>query len=77
MVTMLITIEDYNKVDIVKKFASNNDITINWEKDMSTGLWIEVNGTSSNVNNLYDMVVKFNRMKNSNFFNRMIIFLFY
>ena len=74
---MCITIEDYNKVDDVKKFATDNNITINWAKDMGDGLWIEVDGLASDVNKLYDIVVKFNRMKKSNFFWRMIIFLFY
>lgn len=76
MVTMCITIEDYDKVGIVKKFATDNNIIINWEKDMGTGLWIEVNGASYNVNKLYDLVVKFNRVKQSNFFWGMIYFLF-
>ena len=69
MITMLMTIEDMNKVDVVKKFAHDNNITINWEKDKSDGLWIEVNGDVSLVNNLYDMVVKINRNK-SNFFTK-------
>ena len=74
---MCITIEDYNKVDDIKKFATDNNITINWEKDMSTGLWIEIDGDVSNVNKLYDMVVKVNRMKKANFFWKAIYFLFY
>jgi len=69
MVTMLMTIEDVSKIDDVKKFAHDNNITINWEKDKSDGLWIEVNGDVSLVNNLYDMVVKINRNK-SNFFTK-------
>jgi hypothetical protein len=69
MITMLMTIEDVSKVDDVKKFAHDNNITINWEKDKSDGLWIEVNGDVSLVNNLYDMVVKINRNK-SNFFTK-------
>ncbi len=75
---MCITIENYNKVNAVKKFATDNNITINWEKDMDTGLYIEIySADASNINKLYDMVVKINRMKNSNFFWRMIYFLFY
>jgi hypothetical protein len=66
---MLMTIEDVSKVDDVKKFAHDNNITINWEKDKSDGLWIEVNGDVSLVNKLYDMVVKINRNK-SNFFTK-------
>jgi hypothetical protein len=66
---MLMTIEDVSKVDDVKKFAHDNNITINWEKDKSEGLWIEVNGDVSLVNKLYDMVVKINRNK-SNFFTK-------
>ena len=66
---MLMTIEDTSKVDDVKKFAHNNNITINWEKVKSDGLWIEVNGDVSDVNKLYDMVVKINRNK-SNFFTK-------
>jgi hypothetical protein len=66
---MLITIEDMSKVDDVKKFAHDNNITINWEKNKSDGLWIEVNGDVSLVNKLYDMVVKINRNK-SNFFTK-------
>jgi hypothetical protein len=69
MITMLITIEDMSKVDDVKKFAHDNNITINWEKNKSDGLWIEVNGDVSLVNKLYDMVVKINRNK-SNFFTK-------
>ena len=69
MITMLMTIEDVSKVDDVKKFAHDNNITINWEKDKSDGLWIEVNGDVSLVNKLYDMVVKINRNK-SNFFTK-------
>ena len=69
MITMLMTIEDTSKVDDVKKFAHNNNITINWEKVKSDGLWIEVNGDVSDVNKLYDMVVKINRNK-SNFFTK-------
>jgi hypothetical protein len=69
MITMLMTIEDLSKVDDVKKFAHDNNITINWEKDKSDGLWIEVNGDVFLVNNLYDMVVKINRNK-SNFFTK-------
>ena len=69
MITMLMTIEDVSKVDDVKKFAHDNNITINWEKNKSDGLWIEVNGDVSLVNNLYDMVVKINRNK-SNFFTK-------
>ena len=69
MITMLMTIEDVSKVDDVKKFAHDNNITINWEKDKSEGLWIEVNGDVSLVNKLYDMVVKINRNK-SNFFTK-------
>jgi hypothetical protein len=69
MITMLMTIEDLSKVDVVKKFAHDNNITINWEKDKSDGLWIEVNGDVFLVNNLYDMVVKINRNK-SNFFTK-------
>ncbi len=66
---MLITIEDMSKVDDVKKFAHDNNITINWEKNKSDGIWIEVNGDVSLVNKLYDMVVKINRDK-SNFFTK-------
>ena len=66
---MLITIEDMSKVDDVKKFAHDNNITINWEKNKSDGLWIEVNGDVFLVNKLYDMVVKINRNK-SNFFTK-------
>jgi hypothetical protein len=66
---MLITIEDMSKVDDVKKFAHDNNITINWEKNKSDGLWIEVNGDVSLVNKLHDMVVKINRNK-SNFFTK-------
>ena len=66
---MLMTIEDLSKVDDVKKFAHDNNITINWEKDKSDGLWIEVNGDVFLVNNLYDMVVKINRNK-SHFFTK-------
>jgi len=66
---MLITIEDMSKVDDVKKFAHDNNITINWEKNKSDGLWIEVNGDVSLVNKLYDMVVKIN-MNKSNFFTK-------
>ena len=66
---MLITIEDMSKVDDVKKFAHDNNITINWEKNKSDGLWIEVNGDVSLVNKLYDIVVKINRNK-SNFFTK-------
>ncbi len=66
---MLITIEDMSKVDDVKKFAHDNNITINWEKNKSDGIWIEVNGDVSLVNKLYDMVVKINRNK-SNFFTK-------
>jgi len=66
---MLITIEDMSKVDDVKKFAHDNNITINREKNKSDGLWIEVNGDVSLVNKLYDMVVKINRNK-SNFFTK-------
>ena len=69
MITMLITIEDMSKVDDVKKFAHDNNITINREKNKSDGLWIEVNGDVSLVNKLYDMVVKINRNK-SNFFTK-------
>jgi hypothetical protein len=69
MITMLITIEDMSKVDDVKKFAHDNNITINWEKNKSDGIWIEVNGDVSLVNKLYDMVVKINRNK-SNFFTK-------
>lgn len=69
MITMLITIEDMSKVDDVKKFAHDNNITINWEKNKSDGLWIEVNGDVSLVNKLYDIVVKINRNK-SNFFTK-------
>ena len=65
MITMLITIEDMSKVDDVKKFAHDNNITINWEKNKSDGLWIEVNGDVSLVNKLYDMVVKINRNKSN------------
>ena len=66
---MLMTIEDVSKVDDVKKFAHDNNITINWEKNKSDGLWIEVNGDVSLVNKLYDIVVKINRNK-SNFFTK-------
>ena len=66
---MLMTIEDVSKVDDVKKFAHDNNIKINWEKNKSDGLWIEVNGDVSLVNNLYDIVVKINRNK-SNFFTK-------
>ena len=66
---MLMTIEDMNKVDVVKKFAHDNNITINWEKNKSDGLWVEVNGDVYLVNKLYDMVVKINRDK-SNFFTK-------
>jgi hypothetical protein len=69
MITMLMTIEDVSKVDDVKKFAHDNNITINWEKNKSDGLWIEVNGDVSLVNKLYDIVVKINRNK-SNFFTK-------
>jgi hypothetical protein len=69
MITMLMTIEDVSKVDDVKKFAHDNNIKINWEKNKSDGLWIEVNGDVSLVNNLYDIVVKINRNK-SNFFTK-------
>ena len=69
MITMLMTIEDVSKVDDVKKFAHDNNITINREKNKSDGLWIEVNGDVSLVNKLYDMVVKINRNK-SNFFTK-------
>jgi hypothetical protein len=58
-----------SKVDDVKKFAHDNNITINWEKNKSDGIWIEVNGDVSLVNKLYDMVVKINRNK-SNFFTK-------
>jgi ABC-type bacteriocin/lantibiotic exporter with double-glycine peptidase domain len=33
MITMLMTIEDVSKVDDVKKFAHDNNIKINWEKN--------------------------------------------
>ena len=69
MITMLMTIEDVSKVDDVKKFAHDNNIKINWEKNKSDGLWIEVNGDVSLVNKLYDIVVKINRNK-SNFFTK-------
>lgn len=66
---MLMTIEDVSKVEDVKKFAHDNNITINWEKNKSDGLWIEVNGDVSLVNKLYGIVLKINRHK-SNFFTK-------
>ena len=74
---MCITIEDYDKVDDIKKFATDYNITINWEKDMTDGICLEISGDVSNVNILYDMVVKINRVKNSNFFGRLIHFIFH
>jgi hypothetical protein len=69
MITMLITIEDTDKVDSVKKFISDNNIAINWEKQKSDSVWIEVTGEVLVVNKLYDLVVNFNRNK-SNFFTK-------
>ena len=69
MITMLITIEDTDKVESVKKFISDNNITINWEKQKSGSVWIEVTGEALVVNKLYDLVVKINRNK-SNFFTK-------
>ena len=69
MITMLITIEDTDKVESVKKFISENNITINWEKQKSDSVWIEVTGEVLVVNKLYDLVVKINRNK-SNFFTK-------
>ena len=69
MITMLITIEDTDKVESVKKFISQNNITINWEKQKSDSVWIEVTGEVLVVNKLYDLVVKINRNK-SNFFTK-------
>jgi len=69
MVTMLITIEDTDKVESVKNFISDNNITINWEKQKSDNVWIEVTGEVLVVNKLYDLVVKINRNK-SNFFTK-------
>ena len=69
MITMLITIEDTDKVESVKKFISDNNITINWEKQKSGSVWIEVTGEVLVVNKLYDLVVKINRNK-SNFFTK-------
>jgi len=66
---MLITIEDTDKVESVKKFISDNNITINWEKQKSDSVWIEVTGEVLVVNKLYDLVVNFNRNK-SNFFTK-------
>ncbi len=66
---MLITIEDTDKVDSVKKFISDNNIAINWEKQKSDSVWIEVTGEVLVVNKLYDLVVNFNRNK-SNFFTK-------
>jgi hypothetical protein len=66
---MLITIEDTDKVESVKKFISDNNITINWEKQKSDSVWIEVTGEVLVVNKLYDLVVKINRNK-SNFFTK-------
>ena len=66
---MLITIEDTDKVESVKKFISDNNITINWEKQKSGSVWIEVTGEVLVVNKLYDLVVKINRNK-SNFFTK-------
>jgi hypothetical protein len=65
MITMLITIEDTTKVDDVKKFAYDNNITINWEMNKSDSVWIEVYGDVLKVNKLYDMVVKINRDKSN------------
>ena len=69
MITMLITIEDTDKVESVKKFISENNITINWEKQKSDSVWIEVTGEVLVVNKLYDLAVKINRNK-SNFFTK-------
>ena len=69
MITMLITIEDTDKVESVKKFISENNITINWEKQKSDSVWIEVTGEVLVVNKLYDLVVKINRNK-LNFFTK-------
>lgn len=67
MATMLITVEDINKVDDVRKFAHDNNITINWEEERSDGLWIEISGDILNINKLYDIVVKINRNNSSLF----------
>ena len=66
---MLITIEDTDKVESVKKFISDNNIKINREKQKSDSIWIEVTGEVLVVNKLYDLVVKINRNK-SNFFTK-------
>lgn len=65
MITMLITIEDLSKVNQVEKFINDNNININWKKSKDDSVWIEACGDYSNVNKLYNMVVKINRNKSS------------
>ena len=68
MVTMLMSIEDEGKVNKIKKFAQDNKISINFEKN--DVLWIKVNGDAYSINKLYNMMLKINSDK-SNFLTKL------